>query len=140
MIPARNARDDIGSVAVVSVTVVFVLMAGSLLWLSRTVDRSLHDRDRATAVAYDAARAGAQALDTAAIRRGESTIDPAVARQRVLITAATELARSGDTGSVTGLAIEADRVTVTVTITTTGRHVTGTASAASRVGVDGPDT
>ncbi|CAN0299080.1 unnamed protein product, partial [Phaeothamnion confervicola] len=110
------------------------------LWLSRTVDRSLHDRDHAAAVAYEAARAGAQALDATAVRQGESIIDPAVARQRVLITVAAELARSGDTGSVTGLVIEANRITVTVTITTTTRHASGTASAASVVGVDGPDT
>ena len=54
---------DRGAATVAMITFMFVFMLGSLLWLSRTVDQSLNDRTNASAVAFQAARSGAQALD-----------------------------------------------------------------------------
>ena len=50
------------------ITLCFVFLAGSLLWLSRTVDQSLDDRTNAAEIAFQAARAGAQAIDPVAAR------------------------------------------------------------------------
>ena len=129
---------DAGSATVLMITLCFVFLAGSLLWLSRTVDQSLDDRTNAVAIAFQAARAGAQAIDPIAARSGEAVIDPDAARDAVASTAGRLLAANGDTGSVSSISIERNRVTVSVTITTTGRPATGTASASAVAGVDAP--
>jgi hypothetical protein len=120
------------------ITLCFVFLAGSLVWLSRTVDQSLHDRTNAAGIAFQAARAGAQALDPVSARHGAAIVDPVAARLAVSAATARLLAANGDTGSVLAVAIETNRVTVSVTITTTGRTATGTASASAVVGVDAP--
>ena len=130
---------DAGSATVLMVTLCFTFLAGSLLWLSRTVDQSLHDRTNAAAVAFQAARAGAQMLDADSTRAGLPTIDPLAARIAVVSTIEHLLAANGDTGSLTALSIVNNRVTVSVTITTTGRPATGTGSARAVAGVDVPE-
>jgi hypothetical protein len=129
---------DAGSATVLMITLCFVFLAGSLVWLSRTVDQSLDDRTNAVAIAFQAARAGAQSLDPAAARSGDAIIDPAAARTAIASTAVRLLAVNGDTGSVSSVSIEGNRVTVSVTITTTGRPATGTASVSAVAGVDAP--
>ena len=133
-----NHDRDSGSATVLMITLCFVFLAGSLLWLSRTVDQSLDDRTNAVAIAFQAARAGAQAIDPAAARSGEAVIDPGAAREAIASTTGRLLAANGDTGSVSSISIEGNRVTVSVTITTTGRPATGTASASAVAGVDAP--
>jgi hypothetical protein len=120
------------------ITLCFVFLAGSLVWLSRTVDQSLHDRTNAAAIAFQAARAGAQALEPAAARQGVAIVDPVAARLAVTATAERLLAANGDTGSLSAVTIQSNRVTVSVSITTTGRSATGTASASAVVGVEAP--
>jgi hypothetical protein len=120
------------------ITLCFTFLAGSLVWLSRTVDQSLDDRTNAAAIAFQAARAGAQAIDPVSARSGASIVDPIAARTAVASTTARLLAANGDSGALTALSIEGNRVTVSVTITTTGRPATGTASATAIVGVDAP--
>jgi hypothetical protein len=120
------------------ITLCFTFLAGALVWLSRTVDQSLDDRTNAVAIAFQAARAGAQALDADAARVGVSLIDPVAARQAVGTTMRSLLAVNGDSGSLTALSIVRNRITVSVTITTTGRPATGTASVTAVAGVDGP--
>ena len=134
----RPANRDVGSATVLMITLCFTFLAGALLWLSRTVDQSLNDRTNAAAVAFQAARAGAQALDTDSARAGVSIIDPVAARLAVGTTMRRLLAANGDTGSLTALSILSNRITVSVTITTTGRPATGTASVTAVAGVDGP--
>ena len=129
---------DAGSATVVMITLCFVFLAGSLVWLSRTVDQSLDDRTNAAAIAFQAARAGAQQLDSATARFGVAIVDSSAARSAVVSTAARLLAVNGDTGSVSAVSIEGNRVTVSVTITSTGRPATGTASATAVIGVDTP--
>ena len=129
---------DAGSATVLMITLCFAFLAGSLLWLSRTVDQSLDDRANAAAIAFEAARAGAQALDPVATRSGDAIIDHVAARVAIASTTGRLLAVNGDTGSVSSVSIERNQVTVSVTITTTGRPATGTASASAVAGVDAP--
>jgi hypothetical protein len=109
------------------------------LWLSRTVDQSLNDRTNASVVAFQAARSGAQALDPAAARRGEVVIDEPAARRAAASAVSRLLAANGDTGRMTRFAVDGTRVTVTVTIDTTGRPSTGSASATASRGFDQQD-
>jgi lipoprotein-anchoring transpeptidase ErfK/SrfK len=129
---------DAGSATVLMITLCFVFLAGSLVWLSRTVDQSLDDRTNAAAIAFQAARAGAQQIDPTSARIGVALVDSSAARSVVASTAARLLAVNGDTGSVSSVSIDGNRVTVSVTITSTGRPATGTASATAVVGVDTP--
>ena len=131
-------RRDSGSATVLMITLCFTFLAGSLVWLSRTVDQSLDDRTNAAAVAFQAARAGAQAIDPGAARSGIATVDPVAARLAVASTTRRLLAVNGDSGSLAAMSIDGNRVTVSVTITTSGRSATGTASATAVVGVDAP--
>jgi lipoprotein-anchoring transpeptidase ErfK/SrfK len=133
-----NHPRDSGSATVLMITLCFTFLAGSLVWLSRTVDQSLDDRTNAAAIAFQAARAGAQEIDPVSARSGASIVDPIAARTAVASTTARLLAANGDSGTLTALSIEGNRVTVSVTITTTGRPATGTASATAIVGVDAP--
>jgi lipoprotein-anchoring transpeptidase ErfK/SrfK len=129
---------DAGAATVLMITLCFVFLAGSLVWLSRTVDQSLDDRTNAAAIALQAARAGAQKIDPASARTGVAIVDSVAATSAVASTTARLLAVNGDTGSVSAVSIERNRVTVSVTITTTGRSATGTASATAVAGVDAP--
>ncbi len=134
----RPVSRDVGSATVLMITLCFTFLAGALVWLSRTVDQSLDDRTNAVAIAFQSARAGAQALDADSARVGLSLIDPVAARLAVGTTMRRLLAVNGDSGSLAALSIVRNRITVSVTITTTGRPATGTASVTAVAGVDGP--
>ena len=71
---------DAGSATVLMITLCFVLLSGSLVWLSRTVDQSLDDRTNASAIAFQAARAGAQEIDPTSARIGVAIVDSIAAR------------------------------------------------------------
>jgi hypothetical protein len=137
--PHRADAQDRGSAIVATLTLTFVLMAGGFIWLSRTVDRSLHDRAQATAVAFQAARAGAQSVDVAASHAGAIVLDERRAIAAATAAASRLLAANGDTGSVDSVRIDGPRVMVVVTITTSGRRAVGTSSATAHLGFDGPD-
>jgi len=136
----KASSRDRGSAVVATLTFTFVFMAGAFIWLSRTVDRSLHDRSQATAVAFQAARAGAQQVDGDASRTtGDVVVDQDRAITAARSAAASALAANGDTGSVVRVSIDGKQVTVTVTITTSGRAVSGTAMATAHFGFDAAD-
>ncbi len=138
--PVRRVDRDRGSAVVATLTLSFVVMAGAVIWLSRTVDRSLHDRSQATAVAFQAARAGAQQIDLEASRRsGSLALDPDRAIGAARAAVATGLAANGDRGSVGSIIVDRPQITVTVVITTSGRTVSGTATATAHFGFDAPD-
>jgi len=137
----RDSRSaDRGSATVLMITLCFTFLAGALIWLSRTVDQSLDDRTNAAAIALQAARAGAQAIDPASLRDGKPVVDPAAATTAATLTANRLLGANGDTGTVAAISVVGNRVTVSVTITTTGRPATGTASASAVVGIDEPSS
>ena len=90
---------------------VVVLTAALILLLGLVVDggQALAARLRAVNAAQEAARAAAQAIDLAGYRRtGRLRLDPA----RATAAARGWLAGTGDT--LTGIAVSADRVTITV--------------------------
>jgi hypothetical protein len=133
-----NDRRDAGAATVLMITLCFAFLSGALLWLSRTVDQSLSDRTNAAAIAFQAARAGAQQVDAQAARAGTIVVDPVAARLAAAGTTTRLLSANGDTGSLTSVSIDGPRVTVSVTITTTGRPATGTGTATAVAGVGAP--
>lgn len=137
MTPPTQAGDR-GATTVLMITLCFAFLTGALVWLSKTVDQSLDDRTNASAIAFQAARAGAQAVDPAAARAGEVIVDPIAARVAAVATTDRLLSANGDSGSLTAMSVDGRRVTVSVTITTTGRPATGTGSASAVPGVDEP--
>jgi Flp pilus assembly protein TadG len=109
--------------------VVVLVLAGTLI----EAGNAMAARGHATAVAQQAARAGADRLDLTALReQGLIRIDPVAARA----AATAYLATAGETGTVTATPMQ---VTVTVTVTRPGilvpilgvqtLTVTGTATA-----------
>jgi hypothetical protein len=138
MSTSRSDRDR-GSAIVATLTLTFVFMAGAFIWLSRTVDRSLHDRSQAVAVAFQSARAGAQAVDVGLSGQGTVVLDDARAVAAARSVGGQLLAANADTGAVTSVQIDGPRVTVTVTITSSGRPAVGTSSATAHSGFDAAD-
>lgn len=131
-------RVDDGSATVMMLVLMFAFLAGALIWLSTTVDATIHKRSEATAIAFQAARAGAQQLDLAVTRAsGVVTIDPVAAARAVQSAAMSLLAANSETGTVTGVHVTGATVSVTVTITTTGRPAIGSASVTAQPGFDG---
>jgi hypothetical protein len=121
-------------------TLMFVFTAGALIWLSRDVDQAEHARSDATSIAFQASRAGAQQVRVDTLFGDASpSIDPGRARSAVAAVAADLLARFGEAGTVTNVVIEANRVTVTVSVTVSGRTAIGTGSATAHQGVIGPE-
>jgi hypothetical protein len=127
---------DRGAASVAAITLCFAFLTGALVWLSRTVDQSLNDRANASAIAFQAARAGAQEVEA---RDGAAVIDVAAARIAASNAVQRLLSANGDSGSMTSFSVSGDTVTVTVTITTTGRPSSGSASASPAAGFDEED-
>ena len=135
---ARRSEDGSASILVVGLATALLMVAG-LLYDGGHI---LAGRREAFAVADNAARAGAQALDVGALRGGGTTrLDPAAASRAVH----DYLARVGHTGTAT---VDGDRVQVVVAITVethllsaVGLHtrtVTGTGEAQAVRGITGP--
>ena len=116
------------------------LIGGSLLWLTWNVDRSINAASDADAIAFQAARAGAQAIDPASLRTDTPTLNPEQAPQLAIDAAASLFAANETAGRVVSVNVEADRVTVIVEITEAGRTVMGQGTARLTVGVDGEGT
>jgi hypothetical protein len=124
---------------VATLTLSFVFMAGAFIWLSTIVDQSLHDRSQATAVAFQAARSGAQAVDLSTVGTGPLLVDTDRAVAAIRITVARLLAANGDTGELVDVRIDGATVTVSVAITSSGRRAVGTGTATARAGFDDGD-
>lgn len=128
-------QDDRGSVTifVAVLGLAFVMVAG----LAIDGGRKLGGLSEARNLADNAARAGAQAIDTDAYRtQGAVTIDPDAAAQ----AAADYLASTGHTGVVS---VADDTVTVTVTLIVDTRilpgpyRVSATEAATATLGIEG---
>jgi Flp pilus assembly protein TadG len=140
MTAATARHGEVGSVSILVVGLATaLLMVAGLLFDGGQI---LAGRREAFAVADNAARAGAQALDVGALRgSGTTRLDPAAASRAVH----DYLARVGHTGTVT---INEDRVVVVVAITVEthllsavgfhARTVTGTGEARAVRGITGP--
>lgn len=132
--------DDRGSATVAAIALMLSLIGGSLLWLTWNVDRSINAASDADAIAFQAARAGAQAIDPASLRTETPALNPEQAPQLAIDAAASLFAANETAGRVVSVQVEADRVTVIVEITEAGRTVTGQGTARLAVGVDGEGT
>jgi len=132
--------DDRGSATVAAIALMLSLTGGSLLWLTWNVDRSINAASDADAIAFQAARAGAQAIDPASLRTATPMVSADKAPQFAIEAAAALFAANETSGRVVSVNVEADRVTVIVEITEAGRTVTGQGTARLAVGVDGEGT
>ena len=132
--------DDRGSATVAAIALMLSLTGGSLQWLTWNVDRSINAASDANAIAFQAARAGAQAIDPASLRTDTPTLNADRAPQLAINAAASLFAANETAGRVVSVLVEADRVTVIVEITEAGRTVTGQGTARLAVGVTGEGT
>lgn len=132
--------DDRGSATVAAIVLMLSLTGGALLWLSWNVDRSINAANDADAIAFQAARAGAQAVDAASLRTATPVLNFDLAPQLAVEAAASLFAANETTGRVISVDVGADRVTVVVEITEAGRTVTGQGTARLAVGVRGEGT
>jgi hypothetical protein len=142
---ATSAR---GSVAVAIVTSL-ALTFGATIGLVIDGGHILAARRDADAIAFQAARAGAQALDPAQLADGVAAIDPAAARAAVIRVAGEILIADHRTGRVASVTADATHVTVTIQENTDltvaalfGEHhatVTGTGSVRVAAGVANED-
>ena len=133
----RRREDDRGSATVAMVLLMFSLVGGSLLWLTWNVDRSVNAAGDADAIAFQAARAGAQGIQVASLRTSNPTLDPDAATNKATEAALLLLDANKIDGRVTGVNVAGDRITVIVEITEAGRIVTGRGTARLAVGVTG---
>ena len=135
-----RAGGDRGSATVAAIVVMLSLIGGSLLWLTWNVDRSINAAGDADAIAFQSARAGAQAIDPASLRTATPTLSAAEAPHMATDAAAALFASNETIGRVISVNVQSDRVTVVVEITEAGRTVTGQGTARIAVGVGGEGT
>jgi hypothetical protein len=136
----RQHGDDAGSATVAAVVLMLALTGGVLLWLTWNVDRSIRAATDADAIAFQAARSAAQAIDPTSLRTTTPTLRPDTATQNANDTASKLLAGNQTVGRVVNVKVEADRVTVVVEITEAGRTVKGQGTARLATGVTGDNT
>ena len=137
--PTRRHRDS-GSAIVASITMLLTLVGGALIWLTWNVDRSINASSDADAIAFQSARAGAQALDPASLRTNTPTLNSDTATQYATATAQTLLDANHTTGRVVSVVVGADRVTVRIEISEAGLTTSGQATVRIAVGVTGEGT
>jgi hypothetical protein len=108
------------------ITLVFAFTFLGLVWLAGDVDRSVSNRSAAQSIAFQSARSGAQAASVPELRNGAvAPIDVTAAQGAARRTATTLFAEYGIAGAVTAITVNADTVTVTVSVVDSGRTVTG---------------
>ena len=124
----RSLSGDNGSGLVAAITILFSLTFLSLVWLARDVDRGVSNEGAAEAIAFQAARSGAQAASIANLRTGDLAIDESQARAAAFETASLLFDSYGVDGSVTAIEIDpaTTRLRVTVRIDDGPVSVTGT--------------
>lgn len=131
----RRCRGDRGAGAATALVLLFTMTAGGIIWLARDVDRAISHRGAAQSIAFQAARSGAQQIDTTHLRAtGSIRLDESAARSASLATADALLGSYGLSGSVAEIAVDGDRITVTVTVADAGRTVTGVGAARAATG------
>ena len=135
-----HGGDDRGSATVAAIALMLSLTGGVLLWLTWNVDRSINAASDADAIAFQAARAGAQAIDPASLRTTTPALNAGRAPQLAIDAAVALFAANATTGRVISVNVDPDRVAVVVEITEAGRTVTGQGTARLAVGVGGEGT
>lgn len=121
-------RGDRGSSTVAAIAIIFASTFLGLVWLARDVDRARSNEGAAEAIAFQSARAGAQAASVASLRSGVVELDVAAASSAAS-SAARQLFASYDVaGTVIAVAVDVPqrRVRVDVSITDGSVTVRGT--------------
>ena len=122
----RCTGDDRGAGLVVGIAVMFAFTFLGLVWLARDVDRAVSNRSAAQAIAFQSARAGAQAAVVPGLRSGDQPIvDDAAAHAAASRTAEALFASYEVSGRITSIAVGVDDVTVAVAIDDDGHTATG---------------
>lgn len=132
----RRLRGERGTGTVTALVLLFAFTAGAVVWLARDVDRAVSNRSAAQSVAFQAARAGAQQLDVAALREGAATpvVSADAARAAATRTAGQLLTSFGLAGRVEAIEVTSELVTVRVVVTDPAGAVHGTGIARTRGG------
>lgn len=121
----HRCRGQRGSGLVAGIALIFAFTFLGLVWLARDVDRGVSNRSAAQSIAFQAARSGAQAAAVTDLRTGAAVIDPDRARRAATTTAAGLFASYGLDGSVTGVEVTVESVSVLVAVVDGGVTVTG---------------
>lgn len=124
----QRLRDERGSGLVAGMALIFALTFGGVVWLAHDVDRSISNRSTAGSIAFQSARAGAQAAAAPDLRAGSAPrLDGAAADAAARRTALRLFDSYGVIGSVE-VAVGHHEVRTLVTIVDGGRSVTGSAT------------
>ena len=116
MSTGRRFRGDRGTALVTAVVLLFAFTAAGVIVLARDYDERITTRATAQAIAFQAARVGAQQVAVASLRdAGQVRLDRDAAVQRADAAARDLLAEHGVTGDVE-VSVAGDRVTVVVAL------------------------
>jgi len=131
---ARRLRGERGT-AIITVTVLlFTFTFGSIVYLSRDVNRVVSHRSAAQSIAFQAARAGAQQVRTGSLRGGGDSevveLDPFAAEQEAIRIGNRLFSSYGVSGSIgpNDVDVRGDTVTVTATVTDPNGNASATGS------------
>jgi hypothetical protein len=127
---------------ITGLVLMFSFTFSGLVWLVRDVDRAVSGRAPAQAIAFQAARAGAQQVDQIALRVGGPDavrIDPVAADRAARAAVAHALRSDGLSDpsihvSVVAITIAEDQVNVVVSLRDGSRTVMGSGSAQAVMG------
>jgi hypothetical protein len=108
--------DERGTALVTATVLLFSFTSAAMILLARDYDQRIATRSVAQAVAFQAARVGAQQIDVELVRReGRIALDRDAAIAQARLTVQRLLADQGETGSAQ-VTIDGDRVLVVVEI------------------------
>ena len=114
----RRLDGDVGTAMVAALVALSSFTVGSVLWLARDVDMTMSIRSTADAIAFQAARSGAQQLRTEALRGDAplAVIDPVAAARAARTTTRDLLGREGLDGEVLAVVAMDEWIRVTVRV------------------------
>lgn len=113
---SSRLRGERGAALVTATVLLFAFTATGVILLARDYDQRIAARSVAQAVAFQAARIGAQQIDVDALRGdGTVVIDVEAATRRAQAAARELLTDHGESGDV-AVTVDGDRVTVVVEI------------------------
>lgn len=116
MTEAPRLGGDRGTALVTAMVLLFSFTAGAVILLARDYDDRLATRSTAQAIAFQAARVGAQQVAVGTLRgEGSVSLDESAAVEQATRAAHELLADYGEVGGVE-VVVDGDRVTVVIAI------------------------
>lgn len=113
---AQRWRGERGTALVTAMVLLFSFTAGAVILLARDYDDRIATRSAVQAIAFQAARVGAQQVAVETLRGdGSVQLDEAAAVEQATRVAHGLLSDYGEVGDV-GVTVEGDRVTVVVAV------------------------